>query len=1184
MLCPACGHENAQTHRFCAECGTALITVARARDPWQAQSYTPHLTQTVLSSRAAVEGEKKLVTVMFCDIANSTQLASAVGAEAMHSLLEHFFELALAEVHRVEGTINQFLGDGFMALFGAPVSHEDHGRRALMAALQVRQRLRESGSRPLRDLRVRIGVHTGLVVVGKIGDNLRRDYTAVGETTNLAARVQQRTSPGSICVTESAQRATQEWFTFRSLGKAALKGIAEPCELFDLIDVRHSDSIARSDSSVVSELVERESELATLVDCLYRARTGQGSVVIVQGEAGVGKSRLIAEARRRRGSESWVEGRAVSFGGKLTYWPFIRIMQAWFGIDDNDSEIVAWSKLERAAAELFAERAIEVVPYLATVLSLPLTGEHEERVKFLDTRALGSQVLLSMRELFERQAQRSPTIVLLEDWHWVDQASVALCEHLLPLAGSVAISFWFVTRAEPEEPASRIRDALKAQPTTLSREISLVPLTVAGSMALIENIVGVHGLTGDVRQAILRRTEGNPFFIEEILRSLIADGSIVRDVSGTWFAARPIDAAALPDTVQGVIGARIDRLEEDLKSALKFASVIGRNFFLRVLRLIVQSGEGLEDSLKRLEVTELIRLRRQTPEVEYMFNHALVQEAAYNSILFERRRGIHRSVAQAIETLFADRIDEFTGLLAYHYAMAEDWEGARLYLFKAGDQAGRMAADVEALDYYRQAERAYLKVAGAALTPLQRATFDRKLGQALYGVGQYNEAVEHLSRALGNLGIAYPSTRAGVRLATIKYLLAHFLLRITRRFANPKQMDLAVAQEISIICQSLVWLDYFVDPERFALDGLIELYAGERSDDIVGRVRGLGSFGAVLMTLGVMKLAGRRIDEAVALAEQSGFAAAIGGARFVRGWLDWISGSAGLGSVSLETAARAYRSIGDLRRWGGPSYFLVWIALQRGDHELAAALASELVRVGEDSRDPHVVTWGLTAQGIVGITIGPLEEAIGRLERVREMCTAISSFRQLAEASGGIGRCLLKQGRLEEAEPLIEEAVHLIESRKLRGHWSSSPFNACAELRVRQAECAPPSTRPELLRIAARACDAASRYAKGAPTWMPETERQLGLLALIRGDLKSVERHWDRSVALATSLQLPVQRARTLLERGLRMHEHALVDEAIAVFTATGAHVDLAIAEVARQDTAVPVAHRSPSSEALLPP
>ena len=466
---------------------------------------------------------------------------------------------------------------------------------------------------------------------------------------------------------------------------------------------------------------------------------------------------------------------------------------------------------------LFDTRAPEIVPYLAAVMSLELSGDYEQRVKFLDAQAMKRQVFLTMRQLFERLAERQPVLMVLEDWHWVDQSSVALLEHLLPLARIQPLSFWLTTRSEPAEPAARIRAAVAATPELRLEEIVLAPLGHEHSRALINNLLGAAGLPEPVLSQIERRTEGNPFFIEEVVRALIADGTLVRDAEiGAWRLSRSVADLAIPDTVQGVIVTRIDRLEESVKSVLRLASVIGRSFFLRILKAIAQAADNVEQGVSRLEDVELIRLRQQVPEIEYIFKHALVQEATYGSILAERRRAIHRSVAQAIEQLFADRRDEFVSLLAYHYARAEDWEKAYAALLSAGDQAGRIAADAEALEHYRQAEAMFMKVASRELTPLQRATMDRKLGQAFYGVGDYEQAVAHFSRALAHLGVRYPRTRWGVRGGILSYLAAHFLRTLgplPDAIARPR-LDTASAREISTICVSLGWLDYFTDENR----------------------------------------------------------------------------------------------------------------------------------------------------------------------------------------------------------------------------------------------------------------------------------------------------------------------------------------------------------------------------------
>jgi len=1135
-----------------------------------AASYTPpHLAEKILASRFALEGERKLVTVMFCDIANSTPLAASVGAEAMHALLNRFFELALGEVHRYEGTINQFLGDGFMALFGAPVAHEDHARRALLAASGLRDRLRDAPDDRLRQLGIRMGLNTGTVVVGKIGDNLRMDYTAVGDTTNLAARLQSHAEPGAIHTSETTHRAALSYFEFRPLGKHQLKGIAGPTPIYDLQGPRGADrGTADGEAvSIGSPLVGREHELAVLEASLSALGEGRGGVVVLRGEPGAGKSRLVAEARRRPGTDRvrWLEGRALSFGRHLSYWPFIEIVKTCCAIEGTDTEAQAWTKLEDTARDLFGTRAPEIVPYLATVLALEMSGEHEQRLNFLDTQALGRQVFLSMHQLFQQLAQRRPLVLVMEDWHWVDNSSIALGEHLVPLAGSHPVTFWFVTRADPGEPASRVRQVAESQDVGVPfQEIALTPLGDAQSGALVDHLVA-H-LPESVRGQIVRRTEGNPFFIEEVVRALIADGTLVKGADSGWRLARPIAALVLPDTVQGVIAARIDRLEDGVKNVLKLASVIGRSFFLRILEAIAGAGESVEGALGQLEHAELVRMRQRLPELEYIFKHALVQEAAYGSILAERRRVIHKSVAQALERLFADRIDEFTSVLAYHYALAEDWEKAQAYLFKAGDQAGRMAADAEALEHYRRAGAAYAKVAARELTPLQRAALDRKLGQAFYGVGSYEQAVEHFTRALAHLDIQYRRTPGGVRRSLVKYLAAHFVRRLLlgKNHERRHDMDLAIAQEISATCRGLAWLDFYADEERFGLDSLIELDAGERSGDALARVRGIATLSVMLGMLGAAGMARRRAAEAYAIADRSGDPAAIAMGAAGRGWQEVLDGAVDEGLRSYRLSASMFHAIGDIRGWAGASSLINWLYDRKGDLASHAALAAEMFEIGRGAGDPHVVTWGQHHLGMHAFTAGPLDEAAAHLSAVVDLTGRISRFRMRASTGGLLGRTRLRQGRLEEAAAVLKQSLDLIEAKGFRGEWSSDPLNGFAELCLVEAERLSGAARRDALRRAARACDRALGCTRKALLWLPETWRLHGILAWLSGDPTAARERWTKGLAVATDLGFPIEGARTLLEMGHRLGDAALVDEATQVFGQTGARVDLAFALHAR--------------------
>ena len=1196
--CPVCANDNPPDSGFCDSCGSQLAgtiaekhakvdatlatpraehepinsaTAVRASAHLAPRQYTPpHLTEKILQSRFALEGERKQVTVMFCDMANSTELAHRLGADAMHKLLNQFFALALTEVHRMEGTVNQFLGDGFMALFGAPVAHEDHVRRALLAALGIRDRLKEaveSGSLALSAVSVRMGVNTGMVVVGTIGDNLRMDYTAIGDTTNIAARLQQFAQPGQICVGETVHTAGQPFFDFSLLGKQNLKGVEEAVSVYCVTKAHREHTASRAlRLGIGSPLVGRDVELATIEDALIDLAAGEGGVLILTGEPGAGKSRLVTEIRRQPTAVPlrWLEGRALSFGRSLSYLPFIEILKSCFNINEDDTEIETWHKLESSLVELFAERSSEILPYLATVLALRLPSEHDDKLKYLDGQALRRQVFLCMRQLFERLTLRQPLILLLEDWHWADQSSIELAEHLLALAAGSRMLAFFATRPEPDGPSQRIRQFVAQQRGLRLREISLLPLSDRQSEIMIANLIGAVELPATLCEQLLRKTEGNPFFIEEVIRTLIGEGVLVRGAGDDdWHAPKQIDQILLPDTVQGVILARIDRLDEGSKHALKLASVIGRSFFNRVLEAISATPHDLMASVAELEHVELIRERQRLPEIEYIFKHALVHEAAYGSILVENRRVIHGQVAQAIEMLFEGRLDEFTSLLAHHYTWAEDWEKAQGYLFKAGDQAGRMAADTEALEHFRLAEAAYLKAFGDRLSPLQRASLARKVGSALFGTGKYMAALEQFRRALSQLGRPYPASRWGVRRLIVKHLWAHMLrhLRSRLRLPVPRSMDLATAQEIATICHPMAWMDYFLDKERMFLDCLIELSAGEQSTYTVAEARGLSSLGFGFMIFDLRRLARWYHERAGVIADQTAHPSAMAYSAFSLGFLDFYDGRWDTCEANLDKGGTLYREAGDIHRWGGAMIIRGLVVAFRGDLAQLAVIATDLVSAGQDAADPQLISWGLQVRGHRGLAMGPLDAVVADLREGVALAESIPAWNNFLYQQSLLGKCLVLQGKLDEAMAGLSSALRIMETAQL-----SRPFDqvelltavtACS-LALAERQTGPARTRA--LRLARRAARRSLLSARIQPGWLPQALRQQGTLEWLSGKHTAAQRHWRESVMLAERYEFKIEHAQTLLEMGQRTRALAMVEQASDMFRHAGAHCYRALA------------------------
>jgi class 3 adenylate cyclase/tetratricopeptide (TPR) repeat protein len=668
-----------------------------ARDQERAPlSYTPrHLAEKILTARAALAGERKQVTVLFCDLANSTVLAERLGPEAMHSLLNQFFELALSEVHRYEGTVNQFLGDGFMALFGAPIAHEDHAQRAVLAAVGIRRRLHAGptalGQQYDVEIPIRMGLNTGLVIVGAIGDNLRMDYTAIGDTTNVAARLQQTAAPGQIVLSEATHRLVAGYCTTQSLGALSLKGKAEPMHAWEVLAVQ----AARTRLEVEAErgltpFVGRARELQLLADCFTQAQAGHGQMVFLVGEAGLGKSRLLLELRQRLGTDAtWLEGHAVSFGRSMAFHPVIDLLRRNFRLEEGDPEEAIIEKIERGVLRLGADLR-PILPYLRTLLAV---DPGEAAVRTMDPQLRRAETFDALRRLLLRAAEVRPQVVVFEDLHWMDQATEA-----------------FLTFTADSIPTGRVLCLFTYRPgyvhpfgdRTYHTRLALPTLSTADTVQMARAMLATEHLPEELQTLIVQKAEGNPFFVEEVVKSLRETGAIRRE-GDRYVLARLLDEIVVPDTIQDVLMARIDRLEEAPKKTLQLAAVIGREFTRRLLDRLADLQERTEPYLQALKALELIYEKRLYPELAYMFKHALTQDVAYNSLLVQRRQELHRLIGQAIEELYADRLAEQYEVLAYHFAKGEAWVKALEYFCQAAEKAVQAFATREAVALYDQA-------------------------------------------------------------------------------------------------------------------------------------------------------------------------------------------------------------------------------------------------------------------------------------------------------------------------------------------------------------------------------------------------------------------------------------------------------------------------------------------------
>lgn len=679
--------------------GDAMLELALA--PLRAQLAALETAPTP----AMLRGERKFITVMFADLAGFTTLAETLDPEAARDLMNACFDRLVPVIHSYEGTVDKFIGDGVMAIFGAPRAHENDPERALRAALAMQTALEAFNAECGLDLALHFGINTGHVVAGGLGAYDHREYSVMGDAVNVAARLEALSQRGEILVGPTTYRFTAPLFEFDALSPALLKGKSEPLPVYRLRAVKAERGSLRGLVGMNAPLVGRDAPYAALQHALTALQAGRGSVLTLVGEAGLGKSRLLAEARRAAPEGVlWLEGRCLSFGASIAYWPWLDILRAFAGVTPDATPAELHDALRARVDAVCGAHSTTVFPYLGRLLSLPLAAEAAARVHGLDGQTLQSATFRAIETLFTCLTAQQPVVIVAEDLHWADPTSLALLERLFPLTGDAPLTLIGVLRPEREHGCWRFHERAAQACAGRHTALLLEPLDAEESAELVSHLLRVEALPPTLREKILRHAEGNPFYVEEIIRSLLDMQAIALDeATGAWRATRDVAAIELPDTLQGVLMARIDRLQQETKHILRLAAVIGRAFLYRVLAELAHEERALDARLGDLVQGQLIRERARDPELEYIFKHQLTQEAAYNGLLIQERRGYHRQVAEATEYLFPDRADELAGVLAYHWEQAGDAARALPALRRAGQLATAQFANLEAIDYFTRA-------------------------------------------------------------------------------------------------------------------------------------------------------------------------------------------------------------------------------------------------------------------------------------------------------------------------------------------------------------------------------------------------------------------------------------------------------------------------------------------------
>jgi class 3 adenylate cyclase/tetratricopeptide (TPR) repeat protein len=660
------------------------------------QKYLPEgITEKILSQRDRIEGERKHVTVMFCDMQGFTALSERLGAEEVYSVMDEVYELLIHKVHRYEGTVNEMTGDGIMALFGAPIALEDASQRAIRSSLAIHREMAKFNDRLKQErdifspLKMRIGIHTGPVVVGTIGNDLRVEFKAVGDTVNLASRIENLAEPGTTYVTEATYKLTEGFFLFEGLGEKDIKGKQEAVKTYQVIGP--STKRTRFDVSAdrgLTTFVGRERELELLLDSFERAKAGRGQAVSIVAEAGVGKSRLLYEFRKAVSSQNavFLEGRCLSYSRNVGFFPIIDILKANFDITEKDRDDEIRGKV-RKGIEIVKAEETSILPYLLELFSVKDSGF--DKIS-LSPEGKKDRIMEAVKQITLMGAEIQPLILAYEDLHWMDKSSEDLLKLVLESIPGARILMIFTYR--PEYVHTWGGKSYHSQ-VTLNR------LSNRESLVMVNNLLGSEEIDGYLENLILEKTEGIPFFIEEFVKSL-KDLKIIEVKDNRYYLAKDIQEVTLPSTIQDVIMTRVDSLPEGAKELLQTGSVVEREFSYKLIKQATSlSQEELLGFLSALKDAELLYERGIYPESIYIFKHALTREVVYDSILSKRKKVLHEKIGNSIEDFYKDNLEEYYGVLVEHFINSENYEKGAKYSRLAGRKAEKAASFIDAISF-----------------------------------------------------------------------------------------------------------------------------------------------------------------------------------------------------------------------------------------------------------------------------------------------------------------------------------------------------------------------------------------------------------------------------------------------------------------------------------------------------
>ncbi|MBL8378302.1 MAG: AAA family ATPase [Burkholderiales bacterium] len=1090
ISCAACGTSSPRHYRFCPQCGARL---PGARAGGQADNANG---SEVGPSGEADEAAIRQVSVMFCDMVDSTPLARRLGADAMHRVVGEFFDYARAIVQAHDGVVNQFLGDGFMALFGAPLARADHALAACRAGLAIQAQLAAGGWSTLpsgQSVRLRVGLHCGPVVFGRVGTAGSGAATAIGDTANLAARLQAAAAPGTVAASASILREAGAQVDAAPLGEYALKGVAGKVRVFQVL------GIAAARVLPAGPLIGRLAEEAKVRDFLARLDAGKGGLLAIEGEAGIGKSSLVeavcAQARATGMRIGTAQGQSVG-----TPQPLRGLREVLRVLHGFEAALPAARRLRTLLSETGSEAELAMRAHALALLGLPLEDDEAGLRSALDGLALGHGQRLAALRMVEAALGGAPVLLVFDDWHAVDHATVELLEHLLALMPDRRFGVVIAGRdgdGEMDAFCQRLRAA-----GSVAEGLALAPLAADAAREFLQVRLGGVRVAPELFADLLARGAGNPLFLAGLADDVKAGAATALAQSGPAASRR-----SLPGSIDAVIQARIDRLDRGAQRTLRAAAVLGREFDAGTLAAAL--GHACDDTLAVLEEDGLVGRGLEGAAPTWRFVHPLTCEVAYASLVADDRMRWHARVADAIDAgAQAGSGAAPDAALAHHRACAGDWSRAMRHLERLAEDAARLAADAEALELYERVLAA-ADAAGQVFAASERAAIELVLAEALFRLGRHNLARQRAGAALALLGVRAPKARGAVTAAVVRRWLVLELRGPARRTGSRKAGT--HADLITRLLELIGNIDYYLDPPRFALDILTMLdYAPV---DSRAAAIGLASVGAIADTLSRPRGAARWHAHAAQAGRASGDAIALGYVENLAGLHDYARGMWPQAQARLVAARTHFAQAGHARLWASATGSLYLVLRSMGDPQWMA-LAEEQMQRARLVGDSHALAWATNAAGVARQYRGDMEGTRALFEAASARYEAIPDHRFLAGALARCAHCHAWEGNFDAMPALTARVEELLKGASMRGLSASAPVVVIAEALVLSAGASHGAGKAEQGAASRAVARALQHGRKCGDESGVDAHRLAGVLAWRAGDRRGALGHWRAGIAM----------------------------------------------------------------------